>query len=255
MLRRLFVLILLASIGYGCTESPKIEGASDGPPSAESIIDRAIVAHGGDAFEHVEIDFTFRGRQFLVRRDRGMFTFTRTYADSSGQIVEVMSNEGFVRTADGAPYEMTEREYNIWTEDVNSVIYFALLPYKLNDAAVQKRYLAKYTIENEPYHGIEVTFEQEGGGRDYDDRFVFWFHVDRGTMDYLAYHYTQRGTSRFRKAVNIRTIGGIRFADYLNFRADSIGMPVELAADAFNAGSLALLSEILTEEIEVRIID
>ena len=202
-------------------------------------------------FEHTEIEFDFRGARFRVWRDGGMFSYSRTYADTSGNIVEEMSNDGFVRTADDQPYEMDEREYMKLTEDVNSVVYFALLPYKLNDASVVKKLLDPVTIEGQPYHSVQVTFEQEGGGRDWEDVFVFWFHTERATMDYMAYHYTVRGTSRFRKAQNIRTIEGIRFADYLNYNADSLGMDVNSAPAAFEAGELALLSEILSENVRV----
>jgi hypothetical protein len=180
-----------------------------------------------------------------------MFRYERTYADSSGSIVEVLTNDGFARTADGEPYEMTEREFNIWTEAVNSVVYFALLPYKLNDPAVVKRSLGQEVVEGEPYERVEVMFTPEGGGRDHDDRFVFWFHAEEATMDYLAYHYTKRGTSRFRKAVNQRQIGGIRFADYLNYRADTLGYDVELAAKAFEEGALPLLSEVVLDSVMV----
>ena len=238
--------LLLPLLLVGCVE-PK----PDGPPTAQDIVTRAIEVHGGDMFEHVEIEFDFRGARFRVWRDGGMFSFTRTYADSSGNIVEEMSNDGFSRTANAQHYEMDEREYLKLTEDVNSVVYFALLPYKLMDTSVVKKLLDPITIEGQPYHTVQVTFEQQDGGRDWEDVFVFWFHTERGTMDYLAYHYTVRGTSRFRKAQNIRTIEGIRFADYLNYSADSLGMDVKSAPAAFQAGELLLLSEILSENVRV----
>ena len=244
MPRFLHLSALIALLG-ACT-APR-EPASP----AQQMVDRAIERHGGDRYTNARIEFTFRGRPFVILNDGGMFSYTRTYSDSSGSIVEVLSNDGFTRTADGEPYEMTQREYNIWTEDVNSVVYFALLPYKLNDQAVVKRSLGSETVEGRLYERVEVTFEPEGGGRDHDDRFVFWFHSEDATMDYLAYHYTQRGTSRFRKAVNVREIGGIRFADYLNYKADSLGYNVELASKAFEAGKLTLLSDVVLDSVRV----
>lgn len=237
-------LVLLLLFVTGCASEP-------GPPTATNIIDRAIEAHGGSAFENSHIEFDFRDAHFDVWRKGGMFRYTRTYADTSGQIVEIMTNDGFERTADGVPYEMDEREYLKLTEDVNSVVYFALLPYKLNDPSVLHELKGIKTIGGETFHEVEVSFEQEGGGRDWDDQFVYWFHTETGTMDYLAYYYTQRGTARFRKAQNIRTIGGIRFADYLNFKADTMGAHVARSSEAFDAGELDLLSEILTENVRV----
>ncbi len=155
--------LLLPLLLVGCVE-PK----PDGPPTAQDIVTRAIEVHGGDMFEHVEIEFDFRGARFRVWRDGGMFSFTRTYADTSGNIVEEMSNDGFARTANAQHYEMDEREYLKLTEDVNSVVYFALLPYKLMDASVVKKLLDPITIEGQPYHTVQVTFEQQDGGRERD---------------------------------------------------------------------------------------
>jgi hypothetical protein len=239
------VLLIAPLIAIGCTAEP-------GVPTAQTIVDRAIEVHGGPAFENSEITFDFRGAHFRVWRKNGMFEYTRTYTDTSGQIIEVMSNEGFRRTANGEPYEMDEREFLKLTEDVNSVVYFAMLPYKLNDSSVNRILQGTQTIDGRLYHEVEITFDQEGGGRDWDDQFVFWFNDETGTLDYLAYYYTQRGTARFRKAKNIRTIAGIRFADYLNFTADTLGSEVEHAPELYNEGVLKLLSEILTENIEVK---
>jgi len=243
MLRILVPLLLSLSLAACSSTESRTE--------AERIVDRAIERHGGSRYTSSRISFRFRGIPFVVEQNRGMFEYTRTYSDTSGSIVEVLSNDGFVRTANGEPYEMTEREFNIWTEAVNSVVYFALLPYKLNDPAVVKRSLGQEVVEGRTYDRVEVTFQPEGGGRDHDDRFVFWFEAETSEMDYLAYYYTKRGTSRFRKAVNAREVGGIRFADYMNYRADSLSSEVELAARAYESGKLSLLSEVVLDSLRV----
>ena len=247
----------LAGIGglSGCAPSPgggetADEPASD-PNGAQGIVDRAIELHGGDLYESTVTEFDFRDFSFEVVRDGGRFEYTRAYSDTSGQIVEIMTNDGFSRTADGEPYEMTEREWSIWTEQVNANVYFTFLPYKLNDPPVIKKLLEPVTIEGEPYNTVEVTFEQEGGGRDWEDRFLFWFHQVDGTMDYFSYFYTLRGTSRFRKLINEREIGGIVFADHLNYNADTLAYDLELAPEWFEAGKLQLASEVILENITV----
>jgi hypothetical protein len=130
-------------------------------------------------------------------------------------------------------------------------VYFTLLPYKLNDPPVMKKLLEPATIQGQPYNTVEITFKQEGGGRDWQDRFLFWFHEETGLMDYFSYYYTLRGTSRFRKLVNVRKIGGIIFADHLNYNADSLGYQLELAPAAFEAGQVPLASEVILENIRV----
>ena len=222
----------------------------------QKIVDRAISAHGGKEMKHVEIEFDFRGRHFTILQDGGRFQYQREWSDSTGRIRDVLNNDGVYREVDGSRAELSPRLRRSIESGVNSVAYFVLLPFRLNDSAVRKRYIEAATIGDEPYHEIEVTFEREGGGRDYDDRFVYWFHRDRHTMDYLAYGFhVDDGGTRFREAVNVRVIGGIRFADHINYTSSLLPSPtdsVETYDDLFESGRLEHLSDILLENISVR---
>ena len=71
--------------------------------------------------------------------------------------------------------------------------YFAQLPYGLNSPAVQKKILGEATINGNTYYEIEVTFSKEGGGIDFEDRFVYWIHKENFTVDFLAYRYATNG--------------------------------------------------------------
>ena len=204
-------------------------------PDPQVIIDEVIAAHGAHLIAASEINFDFRGRHFSVTHDGGRFNYARTYTDSTGTVVDVLRNEGFSRALNGSSVDLTERMLQFLPGSVNSVVYFALLPHKLNDPAVQKRYLGLTSIKGENYHGIEITFAQEGGGSDWSDVFIYWIHEERNTMDYLAYLYhVNGGGTRFREAHNIRTIQGIRMADYRNYKASSDALPLEEYAEAYS---------------------
>jgi hypothetical protein len=234
-----FVLVLLAAC------------AAESDPQA--IVDRAIEAHGGDVLRHSIVSFDFRGRHFQAARDGGRFTYERRFTDSTGSIRDVLTNDDLYREVDGRRVVLTEERLRSVERGVNSVLYFALLPFNLNDPAVQKRYLGATEIEGEPYHEVEVTFRQEGGGRDYQDRFVYWFHARRHTMDYLAYTFEEDGGgTRFRKALNPRTVGGVRFADYANYTADTLGRAIERYDDLLPTGTLTPFSAIVLENIRVQ---
>jgi hypothetical protein len=225
-------------------------------PDAQRIVDEAIAAHGGERFQKSAISFQFRDRQYRALRDGGVFVYSRTFADSTGQQVrDVWRNSGFSRTVNDVEVELPEERQKAFTASVNSVIYFALLPYALNDEAVRKEYLGEATIKGEPYHKVRVTFAQEGGGEGYQDVYVYWFHQERNTMDYLAYSFQEDGGgTRFREALNPRTVGGILFQDYNNYTLKE-GTPLENYDRAFEAGKMEKVSEIILEEIEVREID
>jgi hypothetical protein len=222
-------------------------------PDAQAIVDRAIRTHGGQVLRSAVVEFDFRDRSFRATRDGGIYRYERMFADTSGRIHDIMTNDSLYREVDGVRVPLTDAQRRSIESGVNSVIYFALLPFNLNDPAVRKQYLEEAVVEGEPYHKIEVTFDQEGGGRGYEDRFVYWIHRDRYTMDYLAYRfYEDQGGTRFRRAVNPRVIGGVLFADYENFTADTLEEAIEGYDEILEAGALRLVSRIDLENIRVR---
>ena len=221
-------------------------------PDAQAIVDKAITAHGGKKFEAAVVEFDFRGRHYKAILDGNKYQYERSWTDSLGSVHDVLTNDGFSRTVNNQPFEVNDEFAGKYSNSINSVIYFALLPYHLNDPAVVKEYLGEAVVEGQPYHKIRVTFRQEGGGKDHEDVFVYWFHQDTFRMDYLAYEYeTDEGGTRFRKAYNQREVGGILFANYLNFEGP---YPVENITnfdELYEQGKLEELSRIELENIEV----
>lgn len=223
----------------------------------QRIVDRAIEAHGGaDGLDGTVVDFDFRDRHFRLIHDGGLFRYERTFPDSSVAILDALTNEGVSREIDGRRLVLSDEMRRSVTSGVNSVAYFALLPFKLNDPAVQKRYLGADSLNGEPYHQVEITFREEGGGRAYRDRFVYWFHQERHTMDYFAYDFEEDGGgTRFREAVNPRVVGGLLFADHLNYTSDLYASPgdsIEHYGRAQESGRLELVSEIRLEKLSVQ---
>ena len=97
-----------------------------------------------------------------------------------------------------------------------------------------------------------MTFKQEGGGDDFDDEYIYWIHRNRHTVDYLAYSFeVNGGGTRFREAYNVRTVEGIRFADYVNYESTTSDFALENYDQLFEVGKVKELSRIETENIEV----
>ena len=221
-------------------------------PDAQVIIDKAIAAHGGASFEAVHIEFDFRDRHYTYHRLGGLYTYTREFSDSTGQVKDILNNEGFVRLVNGDTATLSEERRRAFTNSVNSVLYFAVLPYGLNDAAVRKEYVKETTIKGVPYHLIGIRFAQEGGGEDFEDQFFYWINAETYTMDYLAYSYqTEGGGLRFREAINPREMAGIRFQDYLNYKPQAKNIPLDSLQPLYESGKLELLSEIQLQNLEV----
>jgi hypothetical protein len=216
---------------------------------AQSVVDAAIAAHGGEKFEHLRIAFDFRDRHYTAIRQGGIYAYTRSFTDSTGQVEDRLSNEGFARKVNGRLVKLPQERKAAFSRSVNSVIYFALLPFGLNDPAVRKQYLGEATIKQQPYHKVKITFAPEEGGEDHQDEFIYWIHQKTHLVDYLAYSYqTDEGGMRFRQAYQPRQVAGLRFQQYINYEPAQPAA-LEQMDKLFEAGQLKELSRIELENI------
>ncbi|MEQ8904498.1 DUF6503 family protein [Ekhidna sp.] len=225
-------------------------------PSAQKVIDQAIAASGVTKLQNAEASFTFRSIEYAFFMKSGAYVYTRTQRDSIGnQVSDILDNNGLIRTINGDTAEITEEKRAAYTSSVNSVIYFAFLPFRLNDAAVNKSYEGTIKINDKNYHKIKVTFNQEGGGEDFDDIFYYWFDAEDYSMDYLAYSYVEEDEGRglrFRVAYNSRKINGVTIQDYKNLKPkikDSV--PLEEIDRAYMDGKLIELSLIELKNMSI----
>ena len=219
--------------------------------NARQVIDQAILVAGGANYNNTEVEFEFRDREYGYKKQNGQFEFVRLFKDSTKSVRDVFTNEGFTREVDGTPVDVVDSMARKYSNSINSVIYFALLPNGLNDAAVNKTYLGKKEIKGKTYHKIMITFNEEGGGDDFEDVFIYWINTADHKIDYLAYEFhVDGGGMRFREAYNERYIGDIRFVDHINYKPSS-KLSLESVDDAYIKGELEELSKIELKKIKV----
>ncbi len=241
---------------YGCATKISNNTQSNFSPTeleAQKIVDKAISAHGGEKYKDLTVEFDFRKRHYKAERKDGHYTYERIFTDKSDQkIHDILNNDTIIRTINGKQVHLNEKQISGYSNSINSVIYFVLLPYFLNDPAVMKDYLGEESINGSNYKKVKVTFKQKGGGKDFEDEYIYWFNNETYTMDYLAYNYrVNGGGARFRSAYNIRTIKGIRFADYINYKPIEKTLDVNSFGELFQNQGLEQLSKIETENIIV----
>jgi len=238
-MRNIFGVIILA-IG--------ISACSPAEQSPQQIIQNAIEYHGGDDYESLNLKFQFRDKFYLLMHSRGEYRYERIFEDSIGQeINDVLDNDGFRRLIDGEKVQLAAEDSTAYANSVNSVHYFALLPYNLQDEAVLAQNKEDALIEGKPYKTVQVKFQQEGGGSDYEDVFLFWFNSSTYEMDYFAYSYhTEGGGVRFRESINKEKVMGVIFQDYNNYKAEK-GTDLEQLPTMFEKDELELLSKIELE--------
>lgn len=218
----------------------------------EEIVDKAITTHGGEQYKHAKIAFDFRKRHYEIMLNHGQFVYESVFSDSTGKVHNKLSNDGFVRKINNQEVQLSEEDQGKYANSLNAVVYFALLPYFLNDPGANKKLIGEDTIKGEPYYEIKVTFDQQGGGKDYEDEFVYWIHQQDYTMDYLAYRFhVDGGGTRFREAYHTRGVNGIRFADYINYESTVKNFKLEDYDQLFEEGKIKELSRIQLKNIEV----
>jgi len=217
---------------------------------ADLIINKAIEAHGGKLFTNANYSFEFRNKKYQFKHSNDEFLYTLNFLNPEKKtVVDSLYNGKFNRHIDGQLAELSDKNISKYSEAINSVMYFTLLPYKLNDKSVHKKIIGTETINNEDYDLIEVTFSEEGGGTDHDDQFLYWINKKTHNLDYLAYKYNVNGGgARFRSFYNRRVIGGITFQDYINWEGQT-NVPLKSFSKQFEQNTLKELSRIETTQI------
>ncbi|MDO6515665.1 DUF6503 family protein [Zobellia uliginosa] len=216
---------------------------------ADALVNEAIDAHGGQAYDTAYYGFTFRKKEYTFHNKGKAYTYSVTFGKNGQDTLDVLDNGKFVRKVNGKPIRLSEKDVIKHTEALNSVIYFATLPHKLKDKAVNKTLIGPTKVKGGDYKAVKITFDQNGGGTDHDDVFMYWINQKTKTVDYLAYKYsTNNGGVRFRSAYNRRNVDGIVFQDYINYKAP-IGTPLKQLPELYEKGALEELSKIETEKV------
>ena len=242
-------LFILASFLTACNSTKNTNSSPAPLTQAEMNLQKAIKAHGGKKYQTAHYTFTFRDKNYTFKNNNDQFRYSVRSKKNGKEIVDILENGILKRKVNGVAIELSEKEKNRYSSGLNSVIYFATLPYKLQDKAVKKSYQGTTTIKGKAYEILEIRFEQEGGGRDHDDVFHYWINQKSNVIDYLAYNYQVSGGGvRFRSAYNSRNVGGIIFQDYVNYKAE-VGTPLADLPKLFEQGKLKELSRIETENV------
>ena len=241
--RPLCVVIILA--GLSCVHDPET--------IAQSLVDQSIQAHGQDQLTTNDVSFRFRNKKYLINRGDHGYIYERQFVDTGDSIIDRLYSGGdFERIRNKKLVQLPDSLMRSYANSLNSVLYFFQLPYVLNDPSANKRYVGPSLIKGRPYFVVAVTFDQEGGGDDYEDEYRYWIDAENLRMDFLAYRYhTNGGGVRFRVARNQRSYGGVWVQDYDNYRPQRADTPLDSLAVFWERGALQKVSHISKEQVRV----
>jgi hypothetical protein len=233
----------------GCTPSEK-------KLTAQQVIDKTILFSGADKVGASEISFKFRDKAYSAKRKDGSFRLFRGFIKENAVIAEVLTNYGYERRINTQVVQVADSMVPRYRNSINSVHYFSVLPFGLNDKAVQKKLLKPTTLMGKEYYKVQVTFSKNGGGEDFEDVFIYWVGKEDFLIDYLAYSYhTNNGGKRFRVLKEQCVKNGIRFVDYHNYKPLRKTISLIDIDKAFENKQLTKVSEIILEDINVRLLD
>jgi hypothetical protein len=220
-------------------------------PDVNTLIDEVIKSAGSDNLNNAKVEFVFRDKEYGVLRNGGKFEMVRISQDTLALVRDELSNDGFIRQINGVQVQVADSMAIKYSNSINSVIYFALLPFNLIDPAVIKTYLGEEKIKDILYDKVLVQFTQKDGGKDYEDEFIYWINKEDHLIDYFAYSYkTDGGGMRFREAYNPRIIEDILFVDYINYETEE-AVDLQEIGKLFKQNKLKELSRIKLENIKV----
>ncbi len=240
--------LLLIMIALACKQEVKKE------MTAQEIIDKSIEACGGQLFQNSVLEFDFRDRHYISELKGKKKTLTRILKNDTVHLKDVRTSQGLLRFRNDTLVTLNDSLANVYANSVNSVHYFSKLPYGLNDPAVQKELIGEIEMNDQQYYKVKVTFDQQGGGDDFDDTYIYWINQETFKPDYLGYSFhVNGGGTRFRVAFNERTVKGIRFVDYENLKPKDTTATIFSADSLYLNGGLELLSKIELENISVNL--
>ncbi|OEK01306.1 hypothetical protein BFP97_07165 [Roseivirga sp. 4D4] len=247
-----YSLYCLIFVGLVCLESC---GDDKQKLTADQIIQKAVERHGGEKYNNMEVEFDFRKRHFRAKISNGEYVYERSFRSKEGWVTDVWSNDKFKRMIDEKEIKLDQENLRTYRTATNSVIYFALLPFNLDDPVVNRQLMRSVDINDKAYYKVEVTYGQNGGGEDFENVYVYWIDKEDFTIDFLAYGYNINGGGvRFREAYNQREVNGVRFQDYRNYTIDK-DFPAQELDYAFQTDQLRLLSIIELENVKVSLVE
>jgi len=248
---RPFSLVLMLVLVAGSTASAQ----DSGPPKVTSldIIDRAIAFHGGELYRasESELDICSLSGCFHMRAriDGDQYEYEVSREEKGHTKSALLTNQSAERFEDGKPLLAEPRAVQDW---VMARVYFAFLPYRLNDPSVYKQDLGLEDWEGRSLHKVKITFAP-GSSTDAQDEYLYWLDPETGRVEQFAYSYdTSTKGLRFRRGINYRREGGILFFDQENYGAEGKRLSVDQITPEFVAKKMRLVSTVTLENVVVR---
>ncbi len=184
-------------------------------------------------YNDAELGFDLDGQSYRVARVDDSYRYTAHDKNAGREVYRELNNLGYFEHLNGKMLELSAEDSSSQAGDIHASVYFALLPFSLDDPQLQAEYLGEDSLDGRAYHRLGIRNEDGFGLQEGLAEFLYWFDTESFRLDYLAHSLAAKEGTRFRKALNSRRVNGIVFQDYEVFRGpgiDSLHMIAELYA-------------------------
>jgi hypothetical protein len=235
--------------------------------TARELVARSIAHHGGELYESSRITLDLCSKSgcsaLEVRQDGGVYEYCATAKVKAGLRKVCIDNEAAREWLDGVgvtgasvPGSEAAIARDAALRDwVMQRVYFAFLPYRLEDPSVRLEDLGFEAWDGRELRKIKVSFEA-GSSTDADDEFIHWFDPESARLELFVYSYeVNEGGLRFRRLKDHRRVGGILLFDQENFGVEGRGLSVDLVSPAYVEASMRHVSIVELRDIVVAPID
>ena len=245
---------LLAAGGTASAADPA--GGEEAIGGRVEIVARSIAHHGGDIYRHSEASLELCSGsgcyRMTVRTDGGLYRHEVTGPHRGRTRTVRADNDSVSASRDGEPLIVLDQARQALRDWATARIYFAFLPYRLDDPTVIQQDLGIDEWEGRRLHKVKITFEP-GSSTDAEDEYLYWFDPETARLEQFAYSFQGRpGGLRFRRLGNYRRVGGILFFDQENLGVEGDELSVDQIDAAFVRERMREVSRVELSEITVR---
>ncbi|WP_435262074.1 hypothetical protein [Tenacibaculum sp. nBUS_03] len=139
-MKNLFLILfsmILTSCDFSSQKSTEESNSSidfTGELKAKSIVENSIKKHGGDLYSNASYTFDFRGQEYSFNHDKDGYTYSLSWKDEDDTAIEIrLQNEQLLKTINNELVQLNQDDISSYREKINSVLFFVLLPFKLED--------------------------------------------------------------------------------------------------------------------------
>jgi hypothetical protein len=228
----------------------------EGGDAPIEIVARAIEHHGGEIYRNSEVSLELCSGsgcyQLTVRTQGGLYRHQVRGPYRGRERVVIADNDSVSVRLDGEPATVEPEARQAARNWATARIYFAFLPYRLNDPGVLQQDLGIEQWEGRRLHKVKVGFVA-GSSTDADDEYLYWFDPETARLEQFAYSFSGRpGGLRFRRLSNYRRVGGVLFFDQSNLGVEAPDLGVDQIDPAFVRQRMRQVSEVELRDIKVR---